>query len=401
MATYPTKIEILAVQILGKFPAVGAWQRKFLCHLFVLWLSIRGRHNFVNLARYGDYIEYSYRQHFARPLDFLAFNTRLVERYLSPDRILAFDPSYLSKSGKHTHGVGYHWSGCAGQEKWELEISAISAVDLTDKTALHLEAVQTVFQQADESLLDDYADIVVGRKDKLLAVSTYLVADAYFSRNPFVGRIVEAGFCLITRLKKNTYMRYLYQGPKRPGPGRQTQFDGQVHPRNLRPDVFTPCAKAEDGSWIAYEAILHIRAWKIKAKVVIVHDLDPHSGRIKAHRIYGGTDLFLSGGDILHMYQCRYQQEFLFRDAKQEAGLEDCQAYSWEKIYFHVNTALTVVSLAKAAHHLDQPADHRGPFSMADIKTQYFNARHAQFILSTCGLPLQEAKYQIPVAKDH
>lgn len=94
------------------------------------------------------------------------------------------------------------------------------------------------------------------------------------------------------------------------------------------------------------------------------------------------------------MYQCRFQQEFLFRDAKQHAGLEDGQAYSWDKIHFHVNTSLTAVSLAKAAHHLDQPIEQRGAFSMADIKTRYFNDNHARFIFSTCGLRLQQPLIQ-------
>jgi hypothetical protein len=35
--------------------------------------------------------------------------------------------------------------------------------------------------------------------------------------------------------------------------------------------------------------------------------------------------------------------------------------------------SLTAVSVAKAAHHLSIEKERRGPFSMADIKTQYFN----------------------------
>ncbi len=39
-------------------------------------------------------------------------------------------------------------------------------------------------------------------------------------------------------------------------------------------------------------------------------------------------------------------------DSKQEIGLGDCQAYSWQKIDFHLNASLTTVALAKAAHCL-------------------------------------------------
>lgn len=389
--THRTKIEILAGQILQKLPAVGAWQRKFLCHLFVLWFSIRGRHNFANLARQGKYTAYTMRKHFDRSFDFLGFNKLLVDEHLSAHRMIAFDPSYMPKSGKRTDGVGYFWSGCAGREKRGLEISGISVVDLADKTALHLEAVQTVFKEEEETLLDYYGDILQARAPQLIPISKYLGVDAYFSRNPFVNRMVAAGFEVVSRLKKNIYMRYLYTGPREKRRGAPKKYDGKVNPLELRQDIFNTCAIADDASWIAYEAVVHIRSWKRKAKVVIIHDLD-EQGQVKSFRILVSTDLKLDGGETIHLYQCRFQQEFLFRDTKQEAGLEHCQAYGWQRIYFHVNMALSAVSLAKVAHHLDQPTAQRGAFSIADIRTRYTNEYQTRRIFSICGFDLQQAK---------
>ena len=40
---------------------------------------------------------------------------------------------------------------------------------------------------------------------------------------------------------------------------------------------------------------------------------------------------------ILLYYRLRFQQELIFRDAKQHVGLNDCQARSKEQIDFHVN----------------------------------------------------------------
>jgi hypothetical protein len=97
---------------------VGYWQRKFLLHLFPLLLSIRGRYNFTNLARYGIYKESTCRSNYYKNFDWLDFNSRLVEQYLSAHRIIALDPSYVSKSGKHSDGVGCFWSGSASQAKW-------------------------------------------------------------------------------------------------------------------------------------------------------------------------------------------------------------------------------------------------------------------------------------------
>lgn len=75
--------------------------------------------------------------------------------------------------------------------------------------------------------------------------------------------------------------------------------------------------------------------------------------------------------DVLTMckyYDLRFQVEFLIRDAKQYVGLEDCQARDEQKLNYHFNLALTVVSIAKAAYHLSVPLEQRTGFSMADIK---------------------------------
>ena len=186
---------------------------------------------------------------------------------------------------------------------------------------------------------------------------------------------------MTSRLRSDVHLRYLYCGARRGGSGRPKTYDGRVSIRQLRPDVFTPCAKCDKNTWIAYEAVVNVKALKGNCCVVVVHDLDA-SGKIKGHRVYFSTDQLLSGGEVLHQYQCRFQQEFLYRDAKQELGLTHGQAYSWPKIDFHVNTALTVGSLAKAAHHLADPNKRCEPFSIADIKTRYTNEYQVDRILS-------------------
>ena len=385
--THPTKVETLATSILRNQVNLRAWQRKFLLHLFVLWLSMEGRHNFVNMARYGDFVESTYRNNFARPVNFLDINLQLVKDNLSGNRTLNFDPSFLSKSGKCTDGVGRFWSGCAGEVKRGLEFSGLAAVDLEDKTALHVLAVQTVKRDSDESLLDYYASIITINADKLMEVSKYVAADAYFSRKPFVDQLSNSGFELVSRLRTDAYLRYFYSGPKENRSGAPRKYEGRVDVRQLRPDVFTPCCQAEDGSRIGYTAVVNVKAWKRPARVVIIHDLDENTN-VTGHRIYVSTDTQLDGGELLHIYQCRFQQEFLYRDAKQELGLEHCQAYSWQKIDFHLNVSLTVGSLAKVAHHLQDQAQRSRPFSIADIKTQYRNEYQAIRILSLCRIDL-------------
>ncbi len=107
----------LILNMMDKLPNINKWRRMFLLETFILFLSIRGRINFLQLARYGKYKEQRYRQQFEKRFDFLTFNKELTLSQGSGRYAIAFDPSYVSKSGKHTPGVGWYWSGCANRGK--------------------------------------------------------------------------------------------------------------------------------------------------------------------------------------------------------------------------------------------------------------------------------------------
>ena len=107
----------------------------------ILFMSIRGRINFSQLERYGEYTEQRYPQQFEKPFDFPTFNKELTLSHGSGRYVIAFDPSYVNKSGKHTPGVGYFWSGVANRAKWGLEIGGLAAIDIDNHTAFHLEAI--------------------------------------------------------------------------------------------------------------------------------------------------------------------------------------------------------------------------------------------------------------------
>ena len=298
--------------------------------------------------------------------------------------MITFDPFHVSKSGKHTPGTAWFWSGCAGRETYGLEFSGIGAVDLSNKNALHLLALQTVKLDKSKSLLEFYAEQIINNAEQLLSISKLIAADAYFSKVTFVDPIVEAGFTPITRMRKDSVMRYLYHGPKRKGRGRKKKYDGNIDPKNLKDDQFTVCAKDENGKWIVYEAVVNIQSWKREVKLVVEHSLDIE-GNIKNYKLYVSTDTDFDGGELKLAYNLRFQTEFLFRDAKQHSGLNHCQARSVEKLHFHINTSLTLVSLAKVAHHFCLPQTEKKTFSLADIKNEYANDFLFDRIISAFG----------------
>lgn len=376
-------VETLTATILGNMPEIGKWQSDFLRKNFDLQCRLRGRHNFSNMRRYSDLNEGTFHNNYGKDFDFFKFNRLLSGQYSSPERINAFDPSYISKSGKCTPGIGFYWSGCAGHNKWGLEIGGFASVDIVNNTAMHLVADQTLNQGEYPSLLAYYAGLVRLRAEDLGKVSKYLAVDAYFSRLPFVDEVRSTGLEIISRFRDDANLRYPYVGPhpKRRGP--KTKYSGKFNPGDLDGAYFTCCLEEE--GFRVYEATLHSVPLKRQVRVAVKHTYD-ENGSVKSHKIFFSTDLTLSGIEVYCYYKARYQIEFLYRDAKQYAGLEHCQSKSETKLHFHFNTALTTVSLVKAIYHLSQPIGQRTPFSMVDIKTQYFNELMFDLIISKCGI---------------
>ena len=75
---------------------------------------------------------------------------------------------------------------------------------------------------------------------------------------------------------------------------------------------------------------------------------------------------------IYQYYKARFQIEFLFRDAKQYAGLTHCQARKECEMYFHYNASITSIGLAKVSHYWHQSHQEK-PYSISELKTRYFN----------------------------
>lgn len=362
-------IETLTSTILRQMPDINKWQRDFFHHLLGLFLSLRGRYTYLNLSRYGRKNELTYRNHYASGFDFQTFNRLLIEQHTSQRRVIAFDPSYVSKSGKHTPGVGYFWSGCAGKAKWGLEICGFAAVDLDANTALHYLATQTL-PEADQGLMSFYCALVQKQAPELLKMSRYLCVDAFFSKKSFVDAALEKGLHLVTRLRDDAVLHYPAPPKKAAQKGRPKKYGDRFSIKNPDPQQL-PCI-AESKEQRIYGGTIYVKSLKRLVKVAIVHHLKADSS-LQIAKIYICTDLELPVQDILTYYKGRFQIEFLYRDGKQHTGLEDTQSRKKEALEYHFNMSLTAVSVAKVLHHLSVDKNERGPFSMADVKTQYFN----------------------------
>ena len=391
------KAESLIAAIIAKIGKTTKPRQKFILHLLILYMGLRGKYNFINMARYGSYTEQTYRNHMSKPFDWAGFNKNLIQQSCSDELILAFDPSYLPKSGKKTAHVGRFWSGKDQAVKPGIEIGAIAVVDVQNGTALSLEAVQTPKiskTQPGENLVDHYARVIL---DKLSVIQSlhirHMAVDAFFSKKRFIEAITfQSSLEIVGKLRNDANLRYPFTGKQHPGSGCKKKYAGKVNVKNIDRRRIRFCFEEAEDVQI-FSGIVYSVSFQRKIRIVYIQNYDQH-GFATTHAILFSTDLNLNPGKILQYYRQRYQIEFLFRDAKNFAGLEDCQARSESKLHFHVNASLSTVSLAKALHYLNVPKGERNSFSMTDVKVMYFNQFITDFIFSKLAIDMSCEKYK-------
>jgi len=201
-----------------------------------------------------------------------------------------------------------------------------------------------------------------------------------------VEALTTEGFQVVTKGRRDASLNYLYHG-KQSGVGHPRWYSGKVNLQHIDKRRWKQCYK--DESITAYEVVVYSVSLKRKVKAVYVV-----SEKEKSYELLISTDVEMSGEKVLQYYRLRFQIEFLIRDAKQYAGLEQCQARSKEKLYNHWNMALFSVSLARWQWWAKLPEDQKQdtPFSMRAVKSACLNQYMAATIFSILGLDMSSKK---------
>jgi len=345
-------------------------RRRFLGHLLGLLLMLPGRATFRNLSRYSPYHEKTFSRWFAKDFDWVSVNRAVILQGVptAHEQVLAFDPSFVPKSGKCTYGLDRFWNGTHSRAEKGLEIGVLAWVDVTANTAYALSVEQTplvLLADPEHSRIDAY----VAHLTRVITAHTwqslqYLVVDGYFGKKKFVDGVCTLNFHVVGKLRSDANLRYLYTGPRRSGRGRPKRYDGKVDLTDLtRWERIT----TEEAQTVLYSAVVHHVQLHRLLHVVVAVDL-----RTQRQAVLFSTDTALPALTLYRYYKARFQIEFLFRDAKQFTGLTDCQARSQAKLHCHFNASLTAVSCAKLAAQ-PPPCEQGVPFSMASVKRRAFN----------------------------
>ena len=346
-------------------------RRDFMIEIFMLYLSIPSRINFLQLGRYSPFGEQRFRRQFEERFDFFGFNKALSIPWIGRRTAVAFDPSFIHKSGKKTSGIGYFWSGCAGRALRGIEILGLSVIDADTRLSFHLDAIQTpptnCLQDNDLSLIDWYAGVIKKYMKQILSITKYVVADAYFSKKNFVEKILGCSLHLVSKLREDADLSYLSIQPKTGKRGRPAKYGGKIDFKKLNHELFNQVVN--DKGITAYSAIVYSKS--LERNILLVVELFQLKGKT-IYRLLFSTDTTQAPIDVIDIYHTRFQIEFGFRDAKQFAGLENSQARSGNKLNFHFNAALTTVNIAKMMQ-LSNPETRENSFSMATYKILFHN----------------------------
>lgn len=296
------------------------------------------------------------RRHAQQEFDFANLNQILVKE--QNVKIIAIDATTVKKAGQHTYGLGKFWSSCDGKTVKGIEYSCVALIDPMKPGAYHLSATQT---PKGKNRMDFYIQQIQTLKPHFPDSAKHIVADGYYAKIKFCEAVKNLGLDLVTKLRKDARL-YLPPPPKTGKKGRpKTKGD------RILPDQLEHSCPITDKILLKYQ-VVYVEAFKRLCLVVAVFDGE----KLRMNLV--STHLSMKPEEVLRFYQARFQQELLFRDAKQHTGLGECQARNEKSLNFHANAALTAVNLAR----LEQPTSE--PFSLSSIKRHNLNRLVAKSI---------------------
>jgi len=239
-------------------------------------------------------------------------------------------------------------------------VSILGVVATESRRAFGVDATQTP-----SDLYDQLAGLGV----------SYWVEDGFYAKQKVFDTVTDLGGDLITRLRSDANLRYLYTGPRREGPGRPKQYDGKIDwsdPNELR-HRFDEVGRLPDQPEVqVLTTVANSPHFGRDLRVVLLLGLGGEGSNGEGSNgegsngegsngegsngegsngdkqvILASTDTGQSADEIVRYYRLRYQIEFVIGDAKQHTGLTHCQARIQEKLDFHLNMSVATANLLR------------------------------------------------------
>jgi len=380
--------------IVYKMPTISTPQRKFLLTVLTTIQMLRGKMTFRNLSRYSGLHEKTSARQFQPPFDFVACHALALTTYLPTKTapIAALDCTFGAKSGTHTYGLDMFYHATHDRAEHGVELSELAVVDVEYGTAYHLSMAQTpdtatVTAQLGngKTRIDWYLSHLRRDRPRLPPEVAHLAADGLYGKQKFVDGVCELGRHLISKLRHDANLRYLFTGPHPKRRGARQKDAGNVNLQAL--GRLSPCPLSQ--TITLYTAV--VNSVSLKRTIRLVYVCQRQDSKLLTALLFS-TDLELDAESIYRYYTARFQIEFLFRDAKQCTGLVDFQTRTKERMAFHVNASMTALNFLKLEDRLTTQEDTDHVISLQSWKIRKFNEHQLERIISTLELDLNSIK---------
>ena len=264
--------------------------------------------------------------------------------------LLALDTTLLAKSSKRMPGIqkwcdgsgnsdrhnwiiGHHWAIggllCSLSDRWffwPILMRLISG----QKNPSHWVADKDGLRP--QSFWESTVALILQVKSWLIESKIRVVADAYFSKAPFIAALLEAELDFISRLRKDAVA--WDDAPPYCGRGRPRKQGRRWKLAQLPALCPTSAVMVKIYGKIHQLSIVVRDVWlrdvPRKVRVVVI------CGKTEPI-ILLSTDLTLSATQIISIYAARFTMEIGIRDLKQYFGLGDYQCYRFQSILRFVN----------------------------------------------------------------
>ncbi len=362
-------------EILARLPGLAKPQLKFMLAMFAAFFSFTGRANRTHLARHGapsPSTQYRWAQ---RDFDFTTFNreTLLAAGIDQHELVAVMDESFIRKAGKKTHGLGFFFDACNSKPRRGLEISLVGLIDRDDNLAYTFQVQQVQPEPAEGSRLDAAIAQYKTQREVICEWTKTWVFDGAYAKKPFVDAVAGTGDTMISRLRKDADLKHPYIGPYR-GPGRPRKYDGKV--------VFDALSRWRFmGEVEAGVELYSLVAWhdSLKRQIRVSMLRRVMSGK---YVLLFSTDVEMDAFEVVAIYRSRFQVEFLFREGKQELGLNDCQARDEKALSFHFNLSLSALNLLR----LEELGRGEGVLSIASARRRKQNENLIHRLFERLGI---------------
>ncbi len=382
-------------EILARLPGLAKPQLRFMLAMFAAFFSFAGRANRTNLHRYGAPSPRTQYRWARRDFDFVDFNLQALQQagVFEHELVTVIDESFIDKSGQQSHGLGWFYDGCAGRARKGQALSLIGLVDLDEHVAYALDARQVPAKNPQETSLAFAARQYTELRPRLPETISICLADGGYAKKPFVDGVCGCGDTLISKLRKDASMRYLYTGPQKTGPGAPKRYDGKVRYDDL--SRWRWMGEVEAGVSLLTTVLWHN---SLKRQIRVVMLRWEAKGKWK-HVLLFSTDPEMDPWQVYRLYSARFQIEFLFKDGKQHLGLADCQARDEEALHFHFNLSLAALNLLR----IQEVQRGEGVISIASARRRKQNENLMNRIFSILGIDSTQPQIQphLPEIRDY